>query len=49
MKTPHRVAVVGAGGFIGKSFVQYLSNKKVPVLAISRSFHWNPDSYVQVV
>ena len=47
MKTPHRVAVVGAGGFIGKSFVQYLSNKKVPVLAISRSFHWNPDSYVQ--
>ena len=27
--------------------MQHLSNKKVPVLAISRSFHWNPDSYVQ--
>lgn len=45
MKPPHRVAVVGAGGFIGKSFVHYLSNKKVPALAISRSFQWNPDSY----
>ena len=47
MKPPHRVAVVGAGGFIGKSFVGYLTNKKVPALAISRSFQWNPDSYVR--
>ena len=47
MKPPDRVVVVGAGGFIGKSLVQYLCCKRVPVLAISRNFQWTPYPYVR--
>ena len=36
VKTPNRIVILGSGGFIGSSVLNYLEEKHIPSLAISR-------------
>ena len=36
-KTPSRVVIIGAGGFVGSAICARLAADKIPVLALTRS------------